>query len=105
MCIVIGLLFQNSPDAILKARSQDTENVGAALFLFAHIKPFLSDLKKKKTLQNCRIIYDNKNMSVFLQYILVILTHFTYIANGKKSCSVLQQFTGWKCVTLFGAVL
>ena len=28
-----------------------------------------------------------------------------YIANGKKSCSILQQFTGRKCVTLLGAVL
>ena len=33
-----------------------------------------------------------------------ILTQLAYIANGKKSCSVLQQFTGRKCVTLFGAV-
>ena len=24
------------------------------------------------------------------------------MANGKKSCSFLQHFTGWKCVTLFG---
>ena len=28
-----------------------------------------------------------------------------YIANGKTSCSILQQFTGRKCVTLFDAVL
>ena len=37
----------------------------------------------------------------------LILTHLANIANGKKSCSVLQQFTGRKWVTLhvFGAVL
>ena len=34
-----------------------------------------------------------------------ILTHLAYIANGKKSCSILQEFTGWKCVTFFGAIL
>ena len=33
------------------------------------------------------------------------LTHLAYIANGKTSCSILQQFTGLQCVTLFGAVL
>ena len=36
---------------------------------------------------------------------LVILTHLAYIASGKKLCSVRQQFTGRKCVMLFGAVL
>ena len=35
----------------------------------------------------------------------LILTHLDYIANGKKSCYNLQQFTGRKCVTLFSAVL
>ena len=35
-----------------------------------------------------------------------ILTYLAYIPrNGKKSCSILQQFTGRKCATLFGAVL
>ena len=34
-----------------------------------------------------------------------ILTHLAYIANDKKSCSILQQFTGRKCVTLLVAVL
>ena len=34
-----------------------------------------------------------------------ILTHLVYITNGKKSCSVLQQFTGRKSVTLLGATL
>ena len=36
---------------------------------------------------------------------LMILTQLAYIAYGKKLCSILQQFTGRKCVTLFGAVL
>ena len=34
-----------------------------------------------------------------------ILTHLAYIASGKKMCSILQQFTGRKCVTLFRAVI
>ena len=34
-----------------------------------------------------------------------ILTHLAYIAYGKKSCSILQQFTRRKCMTLFGAGL
>ena len=34
-------------------------------------------------------------------FLLTILTHLTYIGNGKKSCSILQ----WrKCMTLSGAV-
>ena len=30
-----------------------------------------------------------------------ILTHLAYITNGKISCSVLQHFTGWKCVSRY----
>ena len=37
--------------------------------------------------------------------VFTILTQLAYIANGKKSCSILQQFTGRKCVALFSAVL
>ena len=32
-------------------------------------------------------------------------THLAYIANGKKLCTILQQFTERKCAMLFGAVL
>ena len=39
------------------------------------------------------------------QSLTLILTHLACIANGKKTCSILQQFTGRKCVTVFGAVL
>ena len=33
--------------------------------------------------------------------LFLILTHFAYIVNGKKSCSNLQQFTVRKYATLF----
>ena len=36
--------------------------------------------------------------------IYLILTHLACIANARKKCSILQQFTGRKCVTLFCAV-
>ena len=42
---------------------------------------------------------------ILLCHLNNILTHLAYIADGKKSCSILQQFTGRKCATLFGAVL
>ena len=48
----------------------------------------------------CKLIFRK-----FTVIINIILTHLAYIANSKKSCSTLQQFTGRKCVTLFGAVL
>ena len=39
------------------------------------------------------------------RFISIILTYLANIANGEKSCSILQQFTGRKSVTLFGAIL
>ena len=44
-------------------------------------------------------------MSCLQQYKSQILTHLAYVANGKKSCSILQQFTGRKCVALFAVIL
>ena len=38
------------------------------------------------------------------QSISEIQKHLAYVANGDKSGSILQQFTGRKCVTLCGAV-
>ena len=34
-----------------------------------------------------------------------ILTHLAYTANGKKSCSIWQQFIGRNCAMLTAAVL
>ena len=49
-------------------------------------------------------------MWIFLSFFLSkrikynIQTQLAHIANGKKSCSILQQLTGRKCLTLFGAI-
>ena len=56
----------------------------------------------------CNIVHYNMVLNITLIRVgpqIAILTHLAYIANGKKLCSVLQQFTGRKCVMLLGAVL
>ena len=50
-------------------------------------------------------IFRTSNKLMHFQVSFKILTYFAYIANVKKSCSIVQQFTGRKCVTQFGAVL
>ena len=37
-------------------------------------------------------------------FILFMLTHRLCVANGEKTCSILQQFSGRNCVTLIAAV-
>ena len=48
----------------------------------------------------------NVDLSFFLSKRIKynIQTQLAHIANGRKSCSILQQFTGRKCLTLFGAI-
>ena len=48
----------------------------------------------------------NVDLSFFLSKRIKynIQKHLAHTANGKKSCSILQQFTGRKCLTLFGVI-
>ena len=66
----------------------------------------LSNVKETRTMGRMTSLNAGKERhAIPPSELLQILTHLVYIANGKKSCSILQQFTGRKCVTLFGAVL
>ena len=62
-------------------------------------------IRLTRSIWRLRYIFLCNPLALALILLRTILTHLVYIANGKKSCSILQQFTERKCVMLLGAVL